>query len=309
MAVSKHLKIAIPKKGRLKPLVIDLLSRAGFSKVKTNANTLFVEESFSFSQQKSKKSKEIFVEFIFLRAGDIPEILDRGICDLGITGSDIVEEQLLQKKIFKKNIQEIFSLNLGKCNLCLAINDKDSPKKFQGKNINNKKIATSFPFITAKYFKEKKVKIDIIEMSGSVETSIKLGIADAITDLVQTGNTLAANELVDIETLFSSETYLYANQKSYFDNKEAIDFFIKSIQGIIIADQYSILEYNIREKYFDRAKEITPGYNSPTVNKLDNGWLSIKSMVKKSEVIRKMEQLTAISAEAIFEIEIKNCRL
>ena len=305
----KTLKVAIPKKGRLKPFVVDLLLRVGFNKLNENSNHLFIEENFAFYQKIKKKLINIPVEFIFLRAADIPEVLDRGICDLGITGSDIIEEQSLQKKILKKNFEEKLSLGFGKCHLCLAIDDKKNPKNFTGKNLNGKKIATSFPFITKKYFKQKNNQVDIIEMSGSVETSIKLGIADAVTDLVQTGNTLADNNLVKIDSLFSSESYLYTNKKNYQLKKEQIDFFIKSLQGIIIADQYSILEYNIRKKDFNLAKKITPGYNSPTISKLENDWISVKAMVLKKEAIQKMEELIGISAEAIFETEIKNCRL
>src|SRR4029079_15507209 len=134
------------------------------------------------------------------------------------------------------------------------------------------------------------------------------GVADAIVDLVETGSTLAANRLRVLAELGKYESILIQNQARR--EGELADRVVRRLEGVVIARSYSLLEYNIPREKLAEAEKITPGYNSPTVNALeDPNWCAIRVMVKRSEVIEVMEQLEALGASAILETQINNCRL
>ena len=137
---------------------------------------------------------------------------------------------------------------------------------------------------------------------------IQLGVADAIVDLVETGSTLAANRLRILEEIGSYETVLIQNGTCR--DAETADRVVRRLEGVVIARDYSLLEYNVPRARLAEAEAITPGFNSPTVNTLeDSQWCSVAVMVRRRDVIAVMEQLEALGASAIFEMQITNCRL
>ena len=137
---------------------------------------------------------------------------------------------------------------------------------------------------------------------------IALGVADAIVDLVETGSTLAANRLRILAEIGSYETVLIQNPQC--EHPELADRIARRLEGVVIARAYSLLEYNISESKLAEAEKITPGFNSPTVNRLEeSGWFSVRAIVKRSEIIGIMEQLEDLGATAILETAISNCRL
>ena len=148
----------------------------------------------------------------------------------------------------------------------------------------------------------------IVELTGSVEVMISLGIADAIVDLVETGSTLAANKLVIMDEIGSYETVLIQGNKVI--DQALADRVVRRLEGVVIARNYSLLEYNIPRNKLAEAEKITPGFKSPTVNALEDAdWCSIRAMVKQSELIDVMERLEEIGATAILQTQIANCRL
>jgi ATP phosphoribosyltransferase len=137
---------------------------------------------------------------------------------------------------------------------------------------------------------------------------IALGVADAIVDLVETGSTLAANRLRILDEIGKYETVLVQNPAT--KQSPLCDRVVRRLEGVVIARSYSLLEYNVPEAKLAAAEIITPGFESPTINKLEEpGWFAVRSMVKRSEVIEIMEQLEALGATAILETAITNCRL
>ncbi len=137
---------------------------------------------------------------------------------------------------------------------------------------------------------------------------IALGVADAIVDLVETGSTLAANRLRILDEIGQYETVLVQNPAT----KQAAlcDRVVRRLEGVVIARSYSLLEYNVPQAKLAAAEKITPGFESPTINRLEEkGWFAVRAMVKRSEVIDIMEQLDALGATAILETAITNCRL
>ena len=283
---SQNLRIGIPSKGRLSELATSLLNQAGLH-FRRQERTLFA------------LVKQLPVDIIFLRTDDIPTLCAEGAIDLGITGSDLVEES-------QRDVDVRMPLGVGRCRLSVCVpeySDIQEPAQLGGK-----RIATSFPAVTKNFLSKHSSQAHLVELSGSVEIMISLGIADAIVDLVETGSTLAANRLRILTDIGSYETVLI--QSKTCQNTEMADRIVRRLEGVVIARDYSLLEYNVPRSKLAEAETITPGFNSPTVNSLeDPEWCSIRVMVPRKEVIGAMERLEQIGASAILETEIGNCRL
>ncbi|RPJ08366.1 MAG: ATP phosphoribosyltransferase, partial [Spirochaetaceae bacterium] len=166
----------------------------------------------------------------------------------------------------------------------------------------------SFPHITQSFFKKHKARVDCLEMSGALEIMIGLGLADAIMDIVETGDTMRENNLKVVEEIGGYQTVLIGNRESA-GLPEVLQI-KRRLEGILIARKYSMLEYNIKKSLLKKAETITPGFEAPTVSDLDEaGWCAVKVMVEKKNVIDVMDKLESLGATAILETEIRNCRL
>ncbi len=281
-----NLRIGIPSKGRLSELASELLKEAGLRFRRQNRSL--------FARVKDKP-----IDIIFLRTDDIPVLCAEGAIDMGITGSDLVLES-------EVDVQTRMELGVGKCRLAFCVPEESPVKSVT--ELAGKRIATTFPKITGSYLKEHGTSAHMVWLSGSVEIMISLGVADAIVDLVETGSTLAANRLRIIDEVGQYQTVLIQGSKC--SNSELADRIVRRIEGVIIARSYSLLEYNVPRVKLAEAEKITPGFNSPTVNTLeDKDWCSVRVMVKRADVIEAMEQLEALGASAVLETQITNCRL
>jgi ATP phosphoribosyltransferase len=281
-----NLRIGVPSKGRLSDLAGEILKQAGLS-FRRQDRSLFARVG------------EMPIDITFLRTDDIPVLCAEGAIDMGISGSDLIKEA-------GADVIERLDLGVGKCKLALCV-PEDSPITSPSQ-LDGKRIATSFPNITKGYLREHNADVHLVELGGSVEIMITLGVADAIVDLVETGSTLAANRLRILDEIGRYETLLIQNKACR--QKELADRVVRRLEGVVIARSYSLLEYNIPRAKLPEAEQITPGFNSPTVNPLeDPAWCAIRVMVRSGEVIRVMEQLEALGASAVLETQIKNCRL
>lgn len=281
-----NLRIGLPSKGRLSDISSDLLNQAGLN-FRRQTRGLFARVS------------GLPVDLVFLRTDDIPTLCAEGAIDMGFTGGDLVEEA-------QADVQTRMKLGVGRCRLAICVPD-DSPIE-SASQLGGKRIATSFPNITQSYLVRHGAEAHLVSLSGSVEVMIQLGVADAIVDLVETGSTLAANRLRILEEIDHYETVLIQNDQCR--DQDVADRVVRRLEGVVIARDYSLLEYNIPKAKLAQAEEITPGFDSPTVNSLeDKDWCSVQVMVKRREVISVMERLEALGASAIFELTIANCRL
>ena len=280
------LRVGIPSKGRLSELAAQLLSDAGLCFRRTE-RSLFA------------RCREMPVEITFLRTDDIPVLTAEGAIDLGITGADLVAESGAE------TVHRL-DLGVGTCRLALCVPDDariDDPRQLAGR-----RLATSFPRITRRWLADRGVEAHFVELSGSVEVMIALGVADAIVDLVETGSTLAANRLRVLDEIGRYETVLV--QHPGLRDTTLADRIVRRLEGIVIARSWSLLEYNVPRSRLDEAERITPGFKSPTVMQLeDQAWCAVRAMVKRGQVHGVMEQLEAIGASAIIETRIGNCRL
>jgi ATP phosphoribosyltransferase len=281
-----HLRIGIPSKGRLSELATELLLQAGLN-FRRQDRSLFARVS------------SIPAEITFLRTDDIPTLCAEGAIDIGITGSDLVEEAQADVAVRMK-------LGVGRCRLAICVpthSDIHQPSQLKGK-----RIATSFPGTTERYLKRHDAPVHLVKLNGSVEVMISLGVADAIVDLVETGSTLAANQLRILTEIGNYETVLI--QSPNCRDIETADRIVRRLEGVVIARDYSLLEYNVPRVKLAAAEAITPGFTSPTVTSLeDASWCAVRAMVKRSEIIPIMEKLETLGALAILETSINNCRL
>lgn len=289
MSEQRHerlLRIGVPSKGRLSELAAELLADAGLS-FRRSERSLFA------------KCKDMPVEITFLRTDDIPVLTAEGAIDLGITGADLVAESGAE-------VVHRLDLGVGSCRLALCVAD-DSPVT-DPRQLAGKRIATSFPRITRRWLAGHGVDAHFVELSGSVEVMIALGVADAIVDLVETGSTLAANRLRIFAEIGRYETVLVQNHR--IADPALADRIVRRLEGIVIARSWSLLEYNVPRARLAEAEKITPGFNSPTVMALEDAeWCAVRAMVRRGEAHAIMERLEAIGASAVIETQIANCRL
>jgi len=281
-----NLRIGLPSKGRLAEVSEQLLKKAGL-KFRRQNRSLFARVS------------DMPVDIIFLRTDDIPVLCAEGALDMGITGSDLVAEADV-------DLDERLQLGVGKCRLAICVPD-DSDFS-DAASLDGQRIATSFPTVTRQYLGQHGAEAHLVKLTGSVEIMISLGIADAIVDLVETGSTLAANRLRILDEIGNYQTILVQNKEQR--HADLADRIVRRLQGVVIAQRYSLLEYNIPREKLAQAEGITPGYNSPTINPLeDNDWCAVRVMVKSSQVSTVMDELDELGASAILETQINNCRL
>ena len=284
--MSTNLRIGIPSKGRLADGAVELLKEAGL-RFRRQDRGLFAPV------------RDIPIDVTFLRTDDIPVLCAEGAIDLGIAGSDLVAEAGV-------NVINRLSLGMGNCRLAICVPENCDVQ--QPADLDGRSVATSFPNLTQTYLDQHQAQVHVVELSGSVEVMIALGVAEAIVDLVETGSTLVANRLRILEEIGTYETVLI--QYPQTTQPTLVGRIVRRIEGVVIARSYSLLEYNIQQVHLAAAEKITPGFESPTVNRLEEeGWCSVRAMVKRGEVIDVMEQLESLGATAILETAISNCRL
>ena len=281
-----NLRIGVPSKGRLAEIAGELLKEAGLS-FRRQERSLFA------------RVREMPVDVTFLRTEDIPVLCAEGAIDLGITGSDLVAES-------GADLVSRLSLGVGQCRLAICVPEDSDVRSVA--QLDGHRVATSFPNCTVRFLAEHGAKPHLVNLSGSVEVMIALGVADAIVDLVETGSTLAANRLRVLTDIGTYETVLIQNAEKR--HASLADRVVRRLEGVVIARSYSLLEYNVPRAKLPQAEKITPGFNSPTVSALeDPDWCAVRVMVRRGEVIDIMEQLDTLGASAILETRITNCRL
>lgn len=302
--MSDGLRIGIPSKGRLADLASDLLKDGGL-RFRRQDRALFARvKPLGSGPLAVDAEAELPIDITFLRTDDIPVLCAEGAIDLGITGSDLVAEARIDNR--PVDVVRRLPLGMGHCRLAICV--PESSPVLEPQDLAGDRIATSFPNVTREYLVSHGATAHAVELTGSVEVMIALGVADAIVDLVETGSTLAANRLRVLDTIGHYETVLIQNPRTA--HATVCDRIARRLEGVVIARSYSLLEYNVPEAKLSEAEQITPGFSSPTVNKLERvGWYSIRAMVKRGEVIAIMERLEALGAEAILETGIANCRL
>ena len=281
------LKIAVPNKGSLSEVSLDLISKAGY-------------RCKRYGRELSIVDKANDIEFIYLRPRDIAIYVSKGILDVGITGRDLAIDS-------ESDVCELLGLGIGKSRFFYAVpNDQDVTPD----DLGGKRIATSYPNIVKADLAKRGITADVVELDGAIEISIRLGVSDAIADVVESGGTLRAAGLKTIgEPIMLSEAAVVAKEKSKLENPQ-IKLFIDRLHGIIVAREYVIIEYDVHEEMLPRACEITPGIESPTISPLSKkGWVAVKAMIPQKKTNEAIDALVDIGAKGIIVMQIQTCRI
>ena len=282
--MSESLKIAVQKKGRLYEGSMALLKECGIDV--SNGNNQLRVQAANFP-----------LEVFFLRDDDIPEYVQDAVADIGFVGENVVAEK-------NKQVNTIAKLGFGKCRLSIAI-----PKAGQIKSLSDlvgKKIATSYPLILSSYLDEKKIKATIQEISGSVEIAPRIGLADAIFDLVSSGSTLFSNELTELETVLKSEAVLIGNKSLSVEKQTLLSKLLFRISAVKKAKNNKYVLLNAPNDKLDAIVKILPGMKSPTILPLaESGWSSVHSVISENDFWEVIESLKANGAQGILIVPIE----
>ena len=237
------------------------------------------------------------MEVLYLRDDDIPQAVSMGVADIGIVGLNEVEEKGFDVEIAHK-------LGFGKCRLSLAV-----PKTEEYVDVNyfnGKRIATSYPVILSRFFKEKGIAAEIHEIAGSVEIAPSVGMADAIFDIVSSGSTLVTNGLKEVEKVLFSEAVMIANKSLSDEKKKILSQLLFRIEAVERSRGMKYVLLNLPHEKIDEAIRILPGMKSPTILPLaQEGWSSIHVVINERELWDKIEQLKAIGAEDILVLSLE----
>ncbi|WP_292376827.1 MULTISPECIES: ATP phosphoribosyltransferase [unclassified Methanosarcina] len=284
------IRVAIPNKGRLYEPTISIFKDAGLP-VSGGAE----------SRKLFAKTTDPDIHILFARAADIPEYVQDGAADVGITGIDLITER-------GAKVETLLDLKFGKANLVLAVPEDSDFQKAQ--DLEGRKIATEFPEITSQYFKKLGVNVEVIKVSGACEMTPHVGIADAIVDISSSGTTLMINHLKAIDTVFSSTVYLIANKESLKTKEKILD--IKTaLESVLNAKQRRYLMMNVPESSLQSVKEVLPGMSGPTVMKVESSKLpgedilAVHAVVDADLIFTIVNKLKKVGARDVLVVPIE----
>jgi len=285
--IDGNIIIAIPNKGRLRESALNLLKKAGFKFFDVN-DRLFV------------RTNREDVDIISVRSNDIPEYVQDGAADVGITGGDLVYEKNADVKI-------IMGLGFGFCKLVLAAPENSGIDSVQDIK-SGSKIATKFVNSSRRYFRKEGKDVEIVGLTGALEVTPIIGVADAIVDLTSTGSTLKTHNLKVVDTLFESEAVLIANKESLKKSvkNEFIDDLVLAIRGVVQAAGKKYLMVNLPEENLPKLESISGGLLSPTIMKLDKkGWIAAHMVVGEEKIFDIIKEIKGIGGRDLLVLPIE----
>jgi ATP phosphoribosyltransferase len=280
------LRIAVPNKGSLAEESITILKEAGYRQ-RTDSRDLVLIDN------------ENGVEFYYLRPRDIAIYVGSGELEAGITGRDLLIDSAAAA-------QELMSLNFGASTFRFAA---PADRQWSMEDIAGKRVATAYPGLVDHHLKALGIKAQVVRLDGAVESSVRLGVADLIADVVSTGTTLRQAGLkIFGEVILSSEAVVIAREGVAIPAE--LEILIRRLQGVVTARMYVLLDYDIPKNLVEKACAITPGLESPTISPLQNAdWVAVRAMVKRKETNQVMDELWALGARGILVTDIHACRL
>jgi ATP phosphoribosyltransferase len=283
---SALLRIALPNKGSLSQPAAEMLREAGY-------------RQRADSRELTLTDAENGVEFFFLRPRDIALYVGEGTLDLGITGRDLLLDS-------RAKAEEVMALGFGSSRFRFAARPGTVSTL---EDLTGKRIATSYAGVVRSYLEEHGIDATVIRLDGAVETSIQLGVADMIADVVETGSTLRQAGLAIFgDVILASEAVLVTRAGT--DRLGGVEVFRRRIEGVMVARTYVMMDYDIPTTAVTAAVELTPGIESPTVAPLHReGWSAVRVMVPRNGSQRLMDELYDLGARGILVTDIHACRL
>jgi len=277
------MRIAVPNKGRLHDPTIELLERAGLHIVDGADRKLYAE------------TVDPDVTVLFARTSDIPEYVRDGAADLGITGYDQVRES-------GADLVELLDLGYGTCRIVLAAPEDGDISTVS--DLEGTTVATEFPTITAEFFEERGVDVDVAEVSGATELTPHVDIADGIVDITSTGTTLRMNRLAVVEEVLTSSVRLFASPEAADDPK--VDQVATALGSVLAAEDQRYLMLNAPADSLDEVKDVIPGMGGPTVMDIaGTDQVAVHAVVEEDRVFETISELKAVGASDILVTEIE----
>ncbi len=280
------LKIAVPNKGSLAEAASGMLREAGYRQRADAKELVLVDDANG-------------VEFYYLRPRDIAVYVGEGTLDLGITGRDMLLDSGAEA-------DEVLALGFGGTRFRFAA---PGGSTMTVADLAGKRIATSYPGLVQAHLAASGVSARLIKLDGAVESSVRLGVADVVADVVETGTTLkrAGLELFG-DAILESEAILI--QRRGTGAPEGLDLLVRRLSGVLTARNYLMVDYNVPEDRLAAACEVTPGLDSPTVSPLAKpGWVAVRAMIPAATAQQIMDELWDTGADAILVTSIHACRL
>ncbi|WP_017623695.1 ATP phosphoribosyltransferase [Nocardiopsis chromatogenes] len=284
--MTDQLRIAVPNKGQLSEPASAMLREAGYRQRKDSRDLVMVDPDNG-------------AEFFFLRPKDIAVYVGEGILQAGITGRDMLLDS-------GAPVEEVLPLGFGHSTFRFAARGGASMGL---EDLGGKRVATSFEGLLKRYLDDKGVNARVIHLDGAVESSIQLGVADAVADVVSTGTTLrnAGLEMFGAPIL-ESEAVLIRPQGAGDD--PLVERLVRRLRGVLVARDYVMMDYDVHAEKLDGAVALTPGMEGPTVSPLHReGWVAVRAMVPRRSAQQIMDDLWQIGARAILVTDIYACRL
>ena len=278
------LRIAVPNKGSLSETASEMLLEAGYTG-RRDPRALSVRDERND------------VEFFYLRPRDIATYVGSGALDVGITGRDLLIDS-------RSVAKEIGSLDFGASTFRFA----GVPGAFaELADLAGKRVATSYPALVGDFLARKGVHVEIVALDGAVESAVKLGVADAVADVVSTGSTLRAQGLEIFGPVILDSTAVLISAKV---DLPGITVLQRRLQGVLVARQYVLVDYDVPIALLEAATRITPGIESPTVSPLhDPEWVAVRAMVPRADTNHVMDELYGVGARAILVSAIHAARI
>ena len=280
------LRVAVPNKGSLSESALEMLREAGYL-ARPASRELLVRDPLNNA------------EFFFLRPRDIATYVGSGQLDVGITGRDLLLDS-------GAPADEVLTLGFGGSTFRYATSPGVATTV---EGLAGVRVATSYPGLVEAHLRSLGVEATVVRLDGAVENAIKLGVADAIADVVSTGTTLRAAGLEIIgEPILESEAVLIRRRGAPED--PAVGQLVRRLEGVLVARSYVMMDYDIKSELVEEACLLTPGIESPTVSPLrEQGWVAVRSMVPSRETHRIMDELWELGARGIIVTDIHACRL
>ena len=275
------LKVAVPNKGSLSESATTILRECGYRQ-RADLRDLTLLDI------------ENDIEFYYLRPRDIALYVASGELDTGITGRDLLIDS-------GADARELLALDFGRSTFRFASKSDHS--------LTGKRIATAYPGLMQKYLDENGIQATVVRLDGAVESSIRLGVADVIADVVSTGGTMRQAGLqVFGEPILESEAILIAGARG--SSNPAVGTLVRRLNGVVIARQYVLVDYDVANSDLAAATALTPGIESPTISPLQKeGWSAVRAMVKRKDVNKVMDDLYEVGARGILVTDIHASRL
>lgn len=280
------LRIAVPNKGSLSEATHTMLTEAGYKQRSDSKDLVLLDAANG-------------VEFYYLRPRDIAVYVGERTLDLGFTGRDMLLDS-------GADATEVLPLGFAGTKFRFAAPGAGS---WTPDDLNGKRIATSYPGLLSAWLADRGISARLIKLDGAVETSVRLGVADAIADVVETGSTLkrAGMEMFG-EPILLSEAILI--QPRGVERPEGVDLLLRRLSGVMTARNYKMVDYNVAAENLKAATAVTPGIDSPTVSHLTReGWLAVRAMIPAKDAPVIMDELWDVGAEGILVTDIAACRL